>query len=206
MTECQNISLLEKSWESWHLIPQENRVPIAPCSNREASPGASLRCEFRSPWAGRNRPGPWVSGQHWDRGGQNAHGAGCFAGVRRRRFWLVSKGGRKPFVLGKVPHGGHCAAGDHALPTMMVGPLRCSANDLGWHVQEVPIYVISWSKRVFRGFSSLYNSSVSTMRVEEEQFGESRSAAVQPSSLSHHQALASSSLKVPQALNKSSEP
>lgn len=25
-------------------------------------------------------------------------------------------------MLGKVPHGGHCAAGDHALLTMVVGP------------------------------------------------------------------------------------
>lgn len=44
------------------------------------------------------------------------------------------------------------------------------------------------------------------MRVEEEQSGGSRSAVGQLPSLSHHQVLASSELKVPQGLNKSSKP
>lgn len=42
-------------------------------------------------------------------------------------------------VLGKMPCGGHHAAGGHVLMTMLVGPLCHSLDDFGWHIPEAPV-------------------------------------------------------------------
>lgn len=42
-------------------------------------------------------------------------------------------------VLGKMLCGGHCAAGDHVLMTMLLGPLCQSLDNFGLHIPEAPV-------------------------------------------------------------------
>jgi len=49
------------------------------------------------------------------------------------------QGWEETMVLGKVPCGGHRAAGGHVLMTMLMGPLCFSPDNLGWHIQEAAV-------------------------------------------------------------------
>lgn len=106
-------------------------------------------------------------------------------------------------VLGKMLYGGHHAGGGRVLMAMLVGPLCQSLDNFGWHIPEAP--VAQGNGLAMKGVLQFVHSSVATTRVKVES-GRSRFAVVQLSSLSHHPVLASSRLKVPQSLNKSSKP
>lgn len=74
-------------------------------------------------------------------------------------------------MVAKTPvwlRGGH-----RALVIMLAGPLCCSPGAMGWRVQEAPVPLAGGLAT-----EGLYNSSVATMRGDEEQFGGSRSAII----------------------------
>ena len=57
-------------------------------------------------------------------------------------------------LMWKAMQGGHRAAGGHELMTMLVGPLCCSSDDLGWHIQEAPVALRDeFALKGFRGFT-----------------------------------------------------
>lgn len=89
-------------------------------------------------------------------------------------------------VLGKVLCGSHHAAGGHVVLTTLLGSLCQVLNNFRRCMQEALIAVCDeLATEGFCGLNSLYNSSVSTVKVGKGQSGGRRSGVGQPSSLNH---------------------